>query len=109
MVNRLTDGVSLLEEVELDSVKLGADTYHMNIEEADPAAALVQAGPWIGHIQVSDSNRLEPGAGHVDWSLICAAVLAIGYEGPLALESRLSGPAGDVLPRVPALLKRYLG
>jgi len=109
LVNRLAEGVSLLEEVGLDSVKLGADTYHMNIEEADPAAALVRAGPWIGHVQVSDSNRLEPGAGHADWSLICAAVLAIGYEGPVALESRLSGPAGDVLPRVPALLRRYLG
>jgi sugar phosphate isomerase/epimerase len=37
MVNRLADGVSLLEEVDLASVRLGADTYHMNIEEADPA------------------------------------------------------------------------
>ena len=108
MVNRLADGVSLLEEVDLASVRLGADTYHMNIEEADPAAALETAGPWIGHVQVSDSNRLEPGAGHVDWAAICASVKAIGYDGPLALESRLSGPAEEVLPRVPALLRRYL-
>ena len=108
MVNRLADGVSLLEEVGLASVRLGADTYHMNIEEADPAAALETAGPWIGHVQVSDSNRLEPGAGHVDWAAICASVKAIGYDGPLALECRLSGPAEDVLPRVSALLRRYL-
>jgi sugar phosphate isomerase/epimerase len=108
MVNRLADGVSLLEEVDLASVRLGADTYHMNIEEADPAAALERAGPWIGHVQVSDSNRLEPGAGHVDWPAICASLEAIRYDGPVALESRLSGPAEDVLPRVPALLRRYL-
>ena len=108
MVNRLADGVSLLEEVGLASVRLGADTYHMNIEEADPAAALESAGSWLGHVQVSDSNRLEPGAGHVDWAAICASLKTIGYDGPLALESRLSGPAEDVLPRVPVLLRHYL-
>jgi sugar phosphate isomerase/epimerase len=108
MVNRLADGVSLLEEVGLASVRLGADTYHMNIEEADPAAALESARPWLGHVQVSDSNRLEPGAGHVDWAAICASLKTIGYDGPLALESRLSGPAEDVLPRVPVLLRQYL-
>jgi sugar phosphate isomerase/epimerase len=100
--------VSLLEEVGLGSVRLGADTYHMNIEEADPAAALESAGPWLGHVQVSDSNRLEPGAGHVDWTAICASLKSIGYDGPVALESRLSGPAEDVLPRVPVLLRQYL-
>jgi sugar phosphate isomerase/epimerase len=108
MVNTLADGVSLLAEVGLTSVRLGADTYHMNIEEADPPAAVESAGPGIGHVQVSDSNRLEPGAGHVDWAPICASLDTIGYDGPLALESRLSGPAEDVLPRVPALLRRYL-
>jgi sugar phosphate isomerase/epimerase len=108
MVNRLADGVSLLEEVGQESVRLGVDTYHMNIEEADLAASLMQAGRWIGHVQVSDSNRFEPGAGHLDWPLIGATLLAIGYDGTVALESRLSGPAEDVLPRVPALLRRYL-
>lgn len=108
MVNRLADGVSLLEEVGLDAVRLGADTYHMNIEEADPAEALRSAAPWLGHVQVSDSNRLEPGAGHVDWPLLCGTLIVIGYGGPIALESRLSGPAEEVLPRVPALLRRYL-
>ncbi|GAA4973416.1 sugar phosphate isomerase/epimerase family protein [Kineococcus glutinatus] len=108
MVNRLADAVSLVREVGGDGVRVAADTYHMNIEESDPAAALLAAGPWIGHVQVSDSNRLEPGAGHVDWPLLCAALGAIGYTGPLAVESRLSGPAEQVLPRVPPLLRRFL-
>lgn len=108
MVNRLADAVALIEAVGLDSVQIGADTYHMNIEEADPAAALMAAAPHIGHVQASDSNRLEPGAGHVDWPLIGATLRAIGYDGPIALESRLSGPADDVLPRVAPLLRRFL-
>jgi sugar phosphate isomerase/epimerase len=108
MVNRLADAVSLIRAIGLDSVRIGADTYHMNIEEADPAAALVDAGPYIGHVQASDSNRLEPGAGHVDWPLIGATLRAIGYDGPIAIESRLSGPADEVLPRVAPLLRRFL-
>lgn len=108
MVNRLADGIALLEQVGLDSVRLAADTYHQNIEEADPAAALRDAAPMLGHVQVSDSNRLEPGAGHLDWPLFGATLRAVGYQGDIALESRLSGPADEVLPRVPAFLRRYL-
>ncbi|MHA7285574.1 sugar phosphate isomerase/epimerase family protein [Arthrobacter sp. MDT3-44] len=108
MVNRLADAVSLIEAIGLESVRIGADTYHMNIEEADPAAALLQAGPYIGHVQLSDSNRLEPGAGHVDWALLGATLRAIGYTGPLAVESRLSDAAGIALPAVPVFMKRYL-
>ena len=80
----------------------------MNIEEADPAGALVAAAPYIGHLQASDSNRLEPGAGHIDWALFGATVRAIGYEGPIAIESRLSGPPAEALSAVPPLLKRHL-
>lgn len=108
MINTLADAARLIDLVGLDSVRIAADTYHMNIEEADPAASLLAAGDVIGHIQASDSNRLEPGAGHIDWALFGATVQAIGYDGPIALESRLSGPAGEVLPSVPPLLRRYL-
>ena len=108
MVNRLADGVRLLKLVGLDAVRLAPDTYHMNIEESDPAVALREASEYIGHIQASDSNRLEPGAGNIDWALFGATLKSIGYQGVVALESRLSGPAPDVLPRVPSLLGRYL-
>lgn len=108
MINRLADGVRLLKLVGQDAVRLAPDTYHMNIEESDPAAALQEAAAFIGHIQASDSNRLEPGAGNVDWALFGATLKSIGYQGTVALESRLSGPAEEVLPRVPSLLGRYL-
>ncbi|PTT69773.1 sugar phosphate isomerase/epimerase family protein [Arthrobacter sp. HMWF013] len=108
MINTLADGVRLLKLVGQDSVRLAPDTYHMNIEESDPAAALQDAAGYIGHVQASDSNRLEPGAGNIDWALFGATLKSIGYQGTVALESRLSGPAEDVLPRVPSLLGRYL-
>lgn len=105
MVNTLADAVSLCVEVGLPSVKVAADTYHMNIEEADPAASLVAAAPWLGHVQVSESNRLEPGAGHIDWALTLGTLDAIEYAGTLAFECRLSGPNDEVLPRAVAKLR----
>ena len=54
--------------------------------------------PWIRHVQLSDSNRLEPGAGHLDWAAPLRTLGAIGYAGELAYECRLSGDVDEVLP-----------
>jgi sugar phosphate isomerase/epimerase len=98
MINTLADAQALCKQISSRHLGIAADTYHMNIEEADPAKAVIEAGPWIKHVQLSDSNRLEPGAGHVDWPMILDAVWAIGYDKELAFECRLSGEVDDVLP-----------
>lgn len=108
LVNSLSDAARLIGEIGSNGVRIVADTYHMNIEETDLAAALQEVAPFIGHVQASDSNRFEPGAGHIDWALFGATLRSIGYERSVAIESRLSGPAAIVLPPVPALLRRYL-
>lgn len=108
MVNRLSDAVELIEHVGNPAFQVAADTYHMNIEEADLARALRTAAPHLGHFQASDSNRLEPGAGHLDWASLCGVLGEIGYSGDIAVESRLSGDAGDVLPAVAGLLRGNL-
>jgi len=105
MVNTLARAAELASATGLSSVQVGADTYHMNIEEADPLASLRAVADRLGHVQLSDSNRLEPGAGHIDWGAHLQALADIGYEGYLAFESRLSGPADDVLPRATAMLR----
>jgi sugar phosphate isomerase/epimerase len=105
MVNRLEQAAGLIDEVGLDSVRIGADTYHMNIEEDRPADSLVKFGHYIAHVQVSDSNRLQPGAGHLDWSSVLDALAEIGYRGDLALESRLRGEPAEAVGSVPAFLR----
>ena len=98
MVNTLADAVRLCEQVGSPHFGVAADTYHMNIEERDSLAAFAETVPWLQHVQLSDSNRLEPGAGHLDWSSILNAIRAAGYQDELAFECRLSGPVDDVLP-----------
>ncbi|GAA4576201.1 sugar phosphate isomerase/epimerase [Micromonospora coerulea] len=91
MVNRLDEAVALCAAVGLPSVRVVADTFHMNIEEDDVPAALRAAAPYLGHVQVSDSNRYQPGAGHLDWSVLLGTLGEIDYRGWLALECRLRG------------------
>jgi sugar phosphate isomerase/epimerase len=106
MVNRLDQAVELMREVGLDSVQVAADTYHMNIEEDDPSAALMAAAQYLGHVQVSESNRFQPGTGHVDWPAVLGALAAIGYDGYLALECRLRGEPAAAVASVPPFLRR---
>ena len=105
MVNTLAQAAELATATGLDSVRVGADTYHMNIEEADLGSALRANADRLGHVQLSDSNRLEPGAGHLDWGVLLRGLEDVGYEGWLAFECRLSGPAARVLPRATAMLR----
>jgi sugar phosphate isomerase/epimerase len=106
MVNTLQRGAELVRLVDMESFGLAADTYHMNIEEVDSPASLIAVADHLAHVQLSDSNRLEPGAGHIDWSAILATLDAIGFQQPLAYECRLSGPADLVLPQSTAFLRR---
>ncbi len=106
VVNTLADSSWYVDQVNSLGLSVIADTWHMNIEESDIGEAIRQAGDRIHHVQLGDSNRLEPGAGHYDWDETLTALQDIGYDGWLAMECRLSGPARDVLPRVSKLLKR---
>ncbi|WP_407357939.1 sugar phosphate isomerase/epimerase [Microbacterium sp. LTA6] len=68
-------------------VGLALDTYHLNIEEKKPAAAILAAGAAIAHVQVCGSDRGAVGDDHTDWPEILRALDDAGYRGPLGLES----------------------
>lgn len=106
MINTLAQAVEICAAVGCPAIGVCADTYHMNIEETDPAASLLATGDWLRHVQVSDSNRLEPGSGHLNWTMTLAALETLRYEEPLAYECRLSGPAEVVLSRSTEFLRQ---
>jgi len=70
----------------LGNVKLLADLFHMNIEEANLADAILEGGSHIGHVHFADSNRRAAGLGHTDFVPIIAALRKIGYAGHLSAE-----------------------
>ncbi|MFD0822924.1 sugar phosphate isomerase/epimerase family protein, partial [Micromonospora zhanjiangensis] len=86
VVNTVEQTLDMIEGLPAN-VGLMLDTYHLNIEEADPCAAVTLAGPYIKHVQVSGTNRGAPGADHFDWPGFFAALRATGYRGAVCLES----------------------
>lgn len=86
LFNRVADSLEFLKTLRTQNVKLLADLFHMNIEEADIAAALRLAGPKLGHVHFADSNRRAIGMGHTDMKPVMAALRDIGYDSYLSAE-----------------------
>jgi sugar phosphate isomerase/epimerase len=105
MVNRIDQACELCDAVGLDSVKVMGDLFHMNIEEDDPPASLRAGRRHLAHIHLADSNRAQPGTGHVDFRAAFAALDEIGFEGWLALECGLRGDPHTVLPEIVRYLR----
>jgi len=80
------EAVDLVDSVRAPGVRLLCDLFHMNMEEADIAAALRHAGPRVGHVHFADSNRRAAGLGHTDFAPVVAALREIGYAGYLSAE-----------------------
>jgi sugar phosphate isomerase/epimerase len=90
IANTLAQASDIARATGLASVKILADLFHMNIEEADLARAIRKAGEFIDHVHLADSSRLEPGTGHTDFAAVFAALGEIGFAGTCALECGLS-------------------
>ena len=86
LFNRLGDTAAWLRSQKINNVRILADLFHMNIEEADSAAALREAGALVGHVHFADSNRRAIGFGHTSVAPIVAALREIGYTGYLSAE-----------------------
>ncbi|MEW6261843.1 MAG: sugar phosphate isomerase/epimerase [Thermodesulfobacteriota bacterium] len=86
LFNTIAESLDFIEDVGGGHLKLLADTFHMNIEEASLEESLIQAGPRLGYVHFADSNRRAPGLGHLNFSEVWKALRAIGYAGPIGIE-----------------------
>ena len=86
-LNTVEQGLKMIREVKSPALKLLLDTFHMNIEEKHPAAAIRRAGQYVGHIHASASDRGTPGNDHVDWRGVAKALKDINYQGAVVIES----------------------
>ena len=85
--NTCDQGLRLLKAVGSKAVKLHLDTFHMNIEEKNQAAAIRKAGKVLGHFHACGSDRGTPGGDHIDWKSIAKALKTIRYQGDVVIES----------------------
>ena len=107
-LTRLCDCVEMLEAADPKVTKnmgLIADFFHLAIEETDIPQAIRDAGKWIRHVHLGDSNRLPPSYGHTDWKSGLKALSDIGFDGYMNLECGVPGPYDEVLPKVAKYLR----
>jgi sugar phosphate isomerase/epimerase len=86
LINRLTEAAAFVQNLGTKSVRLLADLFHLNIEEASIAEALRTAGRHVGHVHLADSNRHAMGFGHTDLRPIIEVLRNVGYAGYLSAE-----------------------
>jgi D-psicose/D-tagatose/L-ribulose 3-epimerase len=86
-----------LDEVDHPAVKGMYDTFHCNIEEKDPVAAVKTIKKHMIHVHISENDRGTPGKGHVPWSATYKALRNAKYDGWLTIEA-----FGRALPAVAA-------
>jgi sugar phosphate isomerase/epimerase len=92
LLNTAAQAVEFVEEVGAPNVGILLDAYHMNIEEADPAGAILDAGGRLFLFHAADSNRQAVGRGHTDFLALTRALGRAGYTGDVVLECTATGP-----------------
>jgi len=94
-MNTARQVLALIDDIGADNVYAHLDTFHMNIEEADPARAIRECGDRLGYLHVAENYRGYLGTGSIDFQGIFRALKDITYDGPIALEvfsSAVSNP-----------------
>src|SRR5213082_2551180 len=86
-INTCDQALKMLKDVGSPALKIHLDTFHMNIEEKNQAAAIRKAGKLLGHFHACGSDRGTPGNDHIDWKPIAKALRDIGYKGDVVIES----------------------
>jgi sugar phosphate isomerase/epimerase len=104
----VADAIRWADAMASDRVRPMIDVFHANIEEASMARSIEALGGRLGYVHLGDSQRLEPGQGHLAWDEIFAALHRIGYDGWATLECNLSGPAEEVLPAAADFLRERI-
>ena len=86
LFNRVEPTAKFLRGLKTRNVKILADLFHMNIEEAELDEAIIAGGDLIGHVHFADSNRQAVGFGHTIMAPVIEALREIGYCGYLSAE-----------------------
>lgn len=86
LLNEVGPTARWLETLPTKNLRILADLFHMNIEEADISQSLRDAGPLVGHVHFADSNRRAVGMGHSPIADAVRTLQTLGYRGYLSAE-----------------------
>lgn len=87
IANTAAEGVALCKMIGAPNTRVHLDSYHMNIEEADMARAIVETADYLGYFHFGECHRGYLGTGSIEFEPVFKALAQINYNGPLVFES----------------------
>lgn len=87
LINTVEQAMDVVSGVGSPALGVLLDTFHMNIEEKDPAAAARTAAGHIAHVQACGTDRGTPGADQFAWDRFADVLADVSYVGPVCIES----------------------
>ena len=87
LLNTTAQGLKFIADTGRDDVYLHLNSFHMNIEEPDPAAAIRLAGDKLTYYHIGENYRGYLGTGTVDFESVFAALVDIDYDRDIVFES----------------------
>jgi D-psicose/D-tagatose/L-ribulose 3-epimerase len=87
LVNTMADLSAHIDAIGHPNIKAMYDTFHANIEEADPIGAYTKHADNIVHIHISENDRGVPGRGNIPWKETFDAIRRSGYDDWLTIEA----------------------
>ncbi|MDO8686014.1 MAG: sugar phosphate isomerase/epimerase family protein [Clostridiales bacterium] len=105
MVNTVGQAVDIIKLVNNPSVMAMIDFFHANLEESDLSVTIHKFNENIKHVHLADSNRMQPGKGHIDFIKPFKALKDVGFDGYCALECNIIGEGSTPLKETLDYLK----
>ena len=99
LLNTCDQAIAYASRIGAEGIGILYDTFHANIEEKDPIAALraLHASGNLSHVHISENDRGTPGKGHAQIREAIQVLKELGYEGWLTIEA-----FGRALPELAA-------
>ena len=91
LVNTAGQALALIDQIGAANLVVHLDSYHMNLEEGDPAVAIERCGARLGYVQIGESHRGYLGTGTIDFGPLFRALAKVGYQGPITFEALNGG------------------
>jgi sugar phosphate isomerase/epimerase len=85
-LNTMKEVADFVRDLKRDNVGIHLDTYSMLMEDNDIWNSIRYCGKDLKYIHFSDSGRLYPGGGNVDFKSFMKALIEIGYSGWISTE-----------------------
>lgn len=86
-LNCAEDCSRFCREADHPYLKMMYDSFHANIEEKDPKAAIKTCIDQTVHVHISENDRSTPGEGQINWDSTFEGLKEVDYDGWMVVEA----------------------